>query len=135
MASGGCGRAYARTLKNPRGSLLPADFLDPMHHEQATGRPSINLDTWMLSQEQVLAAFHRHTADADVAVVEGVMGLFDGLDGQTEQGSTAQLAKWLGVPVLLVLDCSAIARSAAAVVKGGWPRERVGDFTAHVCSS
>lgn len=97
------------------------DFIDPMHHEQATGRPSINLDTWMMSQAQVAAAFNRHIAGADVAVVEGVMGLFDGLDGATEAGSTAQLAKWLGAPVLLVLDCSALARSAAAVVKGARP--------------
>ncbi|KAL4425481.1 hypothetical protein ABPG75_009497 [Micractinium tetrahymenae] len=94
------------------------DFIDPMHHQEATGRPSINLDTWMLSQEQVLGAFHRAAAGADVAVVEGVMGLFDGRDGATEAGSTAQLAKWLGAPVLLVLDASAVARSAAAVAKG-----------------
>ena len=95
-----------------------ADFIDPMHHERATGRPSINLDGWMMSREQVLGAYQRHMADADVAVVEGVMGLFDGRDGATEAGSTAEIAKWLGAPVLLVLDCSAIARSAAAVVKG-----------------
>lgn len=56
--------------------------------------------------------------DADVAIVEGVMGLFDGRDGTTEAGSTAQIAKWLGAPVLLTLDCSAVARSAAALVKG-----------------
>lgn len=76
-----------------------------------------------------MASFHRHTADADVAVVEGVMGLFDGRDGHTDQGSTAQVAKWLGAPVVLVLDCSAIARSAAAVVKGYQdfdPRLRLG---------
>ena len=102
----------------PHLCCLSADFIDPMHHQQATGRPSINLDTWMLSQEQVLAAFHRHAAGADIAVVEGVMGLFDGRDGATEAGSTAQLAKWLGAPVVLVLDASAIARSAAAVAKG-----------------
>lgn len=95
-----------------------ADFIDPMHHEAATGRPSINLDSWMLSREQVLAAFHRSAAGADVAVVEGVMGLFDGRDGATEQGSTAQLAKWLGAPVVLVMDASAVARSAAALAKG-----------------
>jgi len=89
-----------------------------MHHEAATGRPSINLDGWMLTQKQCLETFHRHTSDADIAIVEGVMGLFDGRDGTTEAGSTAQMAKWLGAPVLLVLDCSAVARSAAAIVKG-----------------
>jgi cobyrinic acid a,c-diamide synthase len=89
-----------------------------MHHEAATGRPSINLDGWMLTQKQCLETFDRHTADADIAIVEGVMGLFDGRDGTTEAGSTAQMAKWLGAPVLLVLDCSAVARSAAAIVKG-----------------
>lgn len=120
-----CARCTATCLpRNRRLTLylasasLPADFLDPMHHEAATGRPSINLDTWMLSRPQVAAAFRRHCAGADVAVVEGVMGLFDGRDGATEAGSTAQLAKWLGAPVVLVLDASALARSAAAVAKG-----------------
>ncbi|KAK9828636.1 hypothetical protein WJX72_001237 [[Myrmecia] bisecta] len=94
------------------------DFLDPLHHEAATGRASINLDGWMMDRDQNLACFHRHTADADIAVVEGVMGLFDGRDGKTEAGSTAQMAKWLGASVVLVLDCWAIARSAAAIIKG-----------------
>lgn len=95
-----------------------ADFIDPMHHESATGRPSINLDGWMLTREQVCSAFERHMADADIAILEGVMGLFDGRDGATEAGSTAQIAKWLGAPVALVIDCSAVARSAAAIIKG-----------------
>lgn len=72
----------------------------------------------MMSKEQNVAAFRRATFDADIAIVEGVMGLFDGRDGTSEDGSTAQIAKWLGAPVVLVLDCWAIARSAAAVVKG-----------------
>ena len=98
--------------------MVAADFLDPMHHEQATGRPSVNLDGWMLGREQNLMSFHRAVAGADVAVVEGVMGLFDGRDGKSEVGSTAQMAKWLGAPVVLVLDCWAMARSAAAMIKG-----------------
>ena len=72
----------------------------------------------MLNKEQNLASFHRHAADADICIVEGVMGLFDGRDGMTEAGSTAELAKWLGAPVLLVMDCWSMARSAAAMVKG-----------------
>ena len=89
-----------------------------MHHEAATGRQSINLDGWMLSESQTLDSFHRHAAGCDIAVVEGVMGLYDARDGKSEDGSTAQIAKWLGAAVLLVLDCWALARSAAAMVKG-----------------
>ena len=101
-------------------SPLPihADFLDPLYHVAATGRPSINLDGWMLTKQQNLDSFWRHAADADVCIVEGCMGLFDGRDGKTEAGSTAEMAKWLGAPVLLVMDCWSMARSAAAMVKG-----------------
>lgn len=108
----------AKQPSNAISCIACADFLDPLHHEAATGRPSINLDGWMMDEQQNAAAFSRATADADVAVVEGVMGLFDGRDGASEDGSTAQMAKWLGAPVLLVLDCWALARSAAAMVKG-----------------
>ncbi|KAK9845805.1 hypothetical protein WJX81_002848 [Elliptochloris bilobata] len=94
------------------------DLLDPSYHETASGRPSVNLDGWMLNKEQCLAAFHRRAAGADVCVVEGVMGLYDARDGKSEEGSTAQMAKWLGAPAVLVLDCFALARSAAAMVKG-----------------
>ena len=94
------------------------DFIDPGHHTRAAGRVCRNLDGWMLSREANLALFRRQARDADVAVVEGVMGLFDGYDGATEAGSTAQMAKWLGLPVLLVVDARAMARSAAALVHG-----------------
>jgi len=94
------------------------DFIDPGHHTRAAGRISRNLDGWMLSRETNEALFRHQARDADVAVVEGVMGLFDGYDGLSEAGSTAQMAKWLGLPVLLVVDARSMARSAAALVHG-----------------
>ncbi len=94
------------------------DFIDPGFHELATGHPSYNLDGWMCGRASVLECVARHAAGADVAVVEGVMGCFDSVDGTSDEGSTAQIAKWLGAPVVLVLDAWAQARSAAAVVHG-----------------
>ena len=94
------------------------DFIDPGHHRHVAGRTSRNLDGWMLSREYNTTAFQTHTAHCDVAVVEGVMGMFDGLDGSSEAASTAQMAKWLGLPVLLVVDAHGMARSAAALVQG-----------------
>ena len=94
------------------------DFIDPGHHSQITGSTSRNLDGWMLSENWNRACFTQHAYKADVAVVEGVMGLFDGYDGKSEAGSTAQMAKWLGLPVLLIVDAKSMARSAAALVQG-----------------
>jgi len=94
------------------------DFIDPGHHTRVAGCACRNLDGWMLSREANLAIFDHHAAGADVAVVEGVMGLFDGYDGRSEAGSTAQMAKWLGLPVVLVADARSMARSAAALVHG-----------------
>ncbi|MCB2148129.1 MAG: cobyrinate a,c-diamide synthase [Deltaproteobacteria bacterium] len=94
------------------------DFIDPGHHSRVAGRVSRNLDGWMLSRAYNLETFARHTIDADIAVVEGVMGLYDGYDGRSEAGSTAQMAKWLGLPVVLVVGARSMARSAAALVKG-----------------
>ncbi len=94
------------------------DFIDPGFHERITGRPSYNLDGWMCPRASVLATFARRAADTDLAVIEGMMGCFDGLGGKSEEGSTAQVAKWLGAPVVLVVDASASARSAGAVVMG-----------------
>lgn len=94
------------------------DFIDPGHHTLATDRPSRNLDGWMLAPEVNLDTFRRATADADFAIIEGVMGLFDGSSPVNEVGSTAEMAKRLGAPVLLVIDGSAMARSAAAIAQG-----------------
>lgn len=94
------------------------DFIDPGFHAQVTGGPSYNLDGWICSRESVLGTVARQAADADLALIEGVMGCFDGSDGKSEEGSTAQVAKWLGAPVVLVADARAMARSGAAVVLG-----------------
>ena len=94
------------------------DFIDPGFHELVTGRPSYNLDGWMCGRERVLACVARHAAGADVGVVEGVMGCFDGFDGRSEAGSTAEVAKWLRAPVVLVLDAWVLARSAGAIALG-----------------
>jgi len=94
------------------------DFIDPLHHEQAAGRPSRNLDGWMLGADVNRRRFAIATADADAAVIEGVMGLFDGSEGKSDRGSTAEMAKLLGLPVVLVIDAGAMARSAAAVIHG-----------------
>lgn len=94
------------------------DFIDPGHHAAVTGRISRNLDGWMCGRDGVLDSFAAGSAGADLAVVEGVMGLFDGADGSTDAGSTAEIARWLGGRILLVIDARAQARSAAAVVHG-----------------
>jgi len=94
------------------------DFIDAGHHSRACGRPSRNLDGWMLSADRNFDIFHRSAAGADVCIVEGVMGLFDGVDGKSEVGSTAEMARLLDLPVVLVVDASSIARSVAALVRG-----------------
>src|SRR5262245_9509818 len=94
------------------------DFIDTGLHEIAAGVPSHNLDGWMLSRERNEYLFGIATNSKEVAVVEGVMGLFDGFDGTSERGSTAEMTKWLDLPVLLVVDAHSMARSAAALVRG-----------------
>jgi cobyrinic acid a,c-diamide synthase len=94
------------------------DFIDPTLHTRAAGRISRNLDGWMLGAEANLQTFTRSSIDANFSVVEGVMGLFDGRDALTDAGSTAEMSKLLTLPVLLVVDASAMARSAAALIHG-----------------
>jgi cobyrinic acid a,c-diamide synthase len=94
------------------------DFIDPGWHRAVTGRPSVNLDGWMCPQEFIRQTFAKHAQGADIAVIEGVMGLFDGIDGISEAGSSAQIAKILPSPVILVVDAKSQARSAAALIQG-----------------
>jgi cobyrinic acid a,c-diamide synthase len=94
------------------------DYIDPSYHRVATGRPSENLDSWMVPKNQVIEVFTQAAKDAEIAVVEGVMGLYDGLSGLDGTGSTAQIAEILRCPVLLVIDAHNVARTAAAIVLG-----------------
>ncbi|WP_172625111.1 cobyrinate a,c-diamide synthase [Streptomyces griseofuscus] len=105
------------------------DYIDPGYHALATGRTGRNLDAYLCGPELVAPLFLHGTRGCDIAVVEGVMGLYDGAAGEGELASTAQVAKLLGAPVVLVVDASAQSRSVAALVHGfvSWdPQVRVG---------
>ena len=94
------------------------DFLDTGHHTRISGRTARNLDTWMLSADANRDVLRQASQGADVLLVEGMMGLYDGKDGTTEMGSSAEIAKLLKLPVVLVLDAGKTARSIAAMVLG-----------------
>ncbi|RAL26295.1 cobyrinate a,c-diamide synthase [Thermoflavimicrobium daqui] len=94
------------------------DYIDPSYHTAVTGRPSRNLDTWMCSKEQMKEIFWRGSEGADLSIIEGVMGLYDGKSPLSDQGSTAEIAVSLASPVILVVNIQSMARSAAAIVKG-----------------
>ena len=93
------------------------DYIDPSWLSGAGGRPCRNLDLFMMGEDATVAAFRRAVADADIAIVEGAMGLYDGLDLEGS-GSSAALARLLGAPVLLVVDATRMTRSVAALVSG-----------------
>ncbi|WP_405800249.1 cobyrinate a,c-diamide synthase [Streptomyces sp. NBC_01506] len=105
------------------------DYIDAGYHALATGRPGRNLDAYLCGTELIGPLFAHGAAGCDVAVVEGVMGLYDGAAGQGELASTAQVAKLLRAPVVLVVDASSQSRSVAALVHGfaSWdPEVRIG---------
>jgi len=125
--SSGCGKttvtlALLAALSRRGVAVAPfkvgPDFIDPGHHARACGRISRNLDGWMCGENWVRQAFAQGSLGAELALIEGVMGLFDGAAGDSEVGSSAEVAKWLKSPVLLVIDARAQARSAAAVLQG-----------------
>ena len=94
------------------------DYLDPTYHARVLGKPSQNLDGWMMGRDAVLATFARSAAGAEIAVIEGMMGLFDGATPDRDEGSTAEIAKWLSAPVVLVHDASGVARTISAIAHG-----------------
>jgi cobyrinic acid a,c-diamide synthase len=117
-------RALAARGLRVQAFKIGPDFIDTAYHTQISGRPSINLDLWMMGDERVQRSFERFSEDADVSVIEGMGALYDGEDG-TERGSAAAMAKLLGVPVVLVVDVWGMTRSTAALLEGylGFDRE------------
>ncbi|MGL4527097.1 MAG: cobyrinate a,c-diamide synthase [Aestuariivirga sp.] len=123
--SSGCGKTVItlgllRALRH-RGLRVASakvgpDYIDPRFHEAATGRPCFNLDPWAMDKAQICTLLRSLCGDADIIVIEGVMGLFDGPDGAA--GSTADLASSLGLPVILAVDARHQAQSVAALVHG-----------------
>lgn len=94
------------------------DYLDPTFHRLASGRPSVSLDPFLMGLDGVRRAHALASVDADLVLIEGMMGLFDGPLPETSDGSTATIASTIGAPILLVVDASGMARTAAAVVRG-----------------
>ena len=98
------------------------DYIDTKFHAAVCGRPSINLDTFMATPEHVRELFAHYGSEADVSIVEGMMGLFDGYD--RERGSAYEIASVLDIPVILVVDAKSAAYSTAALLSGfvkGYP--------------
>jgi cobyrinic acid a,c-diamide synthase len=110
--------ALKRRQQTVQSFKVGPDYIDPMFHSYVTGRACRNLDPILTSETYVRQCFDRHSQTADCAIVEGVMGLFDGASGATDAGSTAQVAKLLNVPVVLILNCSSTSRSIAAIAHG-----------------
>ena len=101
-----------------QGFKVGPDFIDPMYHSVSTGRPSRNLDSFMLSEDRIRNLVGYASDDADLCIIEGVRGLYEGLEGDSDIGSTASIAKMLGLPVVLVIDTGSLTRSSAAIING-----------------
>jgi cobyrinic acid a,c-diamide synthase len=114
--------ALMRALQNRGLKVQPfkcgPDYIDPTFHKHACGKPSVNLDCWMMGQKAVQETFYNASASADISVIEGVMGLYDASQPDTLVGSTAETAILLKLPVILVINAKGMAGSIAAMVKG-----------------
>ncbi len=101
-----------------QGFKVGPDFIDPMYHTAATGRPSRNLDSFMMDDDTIRNIVGYASKGADLCVIEGVRGLYEGSAGDSDVGSTAYIAKLLGLPVVLVIDTGSLTRSTAAIING-----------------
>lgn len=110
--------AFQQLGKKVQGFKVGPDYIDPSYHTAITGRVSRNLDTWMCEEETMKEIFLRGSEEAELSIIEGVMGFFDGRDPLSNQGSTADISLLLSAPVILVVNAAGIARSAAAIVLG-----------------
>ena len=110
--------ALKRRGLNVQGFKVGPDYIDPTYHTAVTGNASRNLDTWMTTPNIMREVFLRGSQNADLSIIEGVMGYYDGKDSRTDQGSTAEVSMLLEAPTILCVNIAAMARSAAAIVKG-----------------
>jgi len=94
------------------------DYIDPMFHTCITGNPSRNLDSWMLDETTLSYIFSKNASNADIAVIEGVMGLYDGYGANDLTGSTAHVAKIVEAPVILVVNGEGMSLSIVPIIKG-----------------
>ncbi len=94
------------------------DYIDPSYHNALAKKKSRNLDVWLMGKKGIMESFSNATYDSDFVVLEGVMGLFDGLSGRNNFASTAHVSKILDIPIVLVVDARKAARSLAAITLG-----------------
>ena len=104
--------------KNPVSFKCGPDYIDPMFHEQVLGIPSKNLDTFFCGASQIRALYGMEQQGHDIAVLEGVMGLYDGLGGIKEEGSSYHLAETLKTPIILVVDAHGMGKSVIPLISG-----------------
>jgi cobyrinic acid a,c-diamide synthase len=114
----GLAKACARRGLRVQCFKVGPDYLDPTYLKQASGQPCLNLDIWMCGKEYVRRLFNHAMNHNDIVLIEGVMGLFDGASSTELEGSTAEIARWLDVPILLVVPAKGMARSIAPLVHG-----------------
>ncbi len=110
--------AYTKRGIKTRAFKVGPDFLDPTYLKISSGNTCYNLDTWMMGPDYVVESFKKHTEGFDLAIIEGVMGLFDGTSPDSSKGSTAEVASLLNAPTVLIVNAKGMGRTIAAMVKG-----------------